>query len=63
MSKLKFDEIKNLDDKTINLKIDDLKKEYFSLKMQKSVASVDKPHRFKEIKKDVARLKTAKRMK
>ena len=55
---LKMNEIKEWDEKLLTSKVSELKKEYFELRMQKGVSGLEKPHRLKEIKRDVARLKT-----
>ncbi len=60
---LKMEEIKKFDDKMIDSKVFELKRELFEIKMQKAAAGIEKPHRIKEIKKDIARLLTVKNAK
>jgi len=57
---MKFADVKALDEKQLDSKVSELRRELFELRMQKSTAGVEKPHRFREIKKDIARLLTAK---
>ena len=57
---LKYSEVKGLDAKAIDAKVEELRTERFNLTMQKVAAGIEKPHRLKEIKKDIARLLTAK---
>lgn len=56
---LKMTEIKDWDKKVITSKVSELRAELFSFRMQKATSGLEKPHRIKEIKKDVARLLTA----
>ena len=60
---LKMNDIKDWDAKTVDAKVTDLRRELFEAKMQQTAAGYDKPHRMKEIKKDIARLLTAKNAK
>lgn len=55
---LKMEDIKKLDSKMIDAKVSECRKELFDIKMQKAAAGVEKPHRIKELKKDIARLLT-----
>lgn len=57
---LKFEDIKDWDGSTIDAKVSELRKEYFALKMKKSTIGLDTPHTLKTIKKNIARLLTAK---
>ena len=63
MEKLKFVDIKKLNDKEIDLKIANIDSEIFKLKIKKFTSNIDKPHMFKLLKSNMARLKTAKKMK
>lgn len=45
----------------INEKIDAAKKEYFNLRVQAKTGKLEKQHRIREIKRDIARLETVKR--
>jgi large subunit ribosomal protein L29 len=60
---MKMEDIKKLDVKMIDAKVGELRKELFEMRMQKASAGIDKPHRKKEIKRDIARLLTAKNAK
>lgn len=61
MSKLKFDEIKGWDAKAITAKVSELRVELFNLNMQKAATgAIEKPHTVKVIKRNIARLMTAK---
>ncbi|MCK5073311.1 MAG: 50S ribosomal protein L29 [Bacteriovoracaceae bacterium] len=55
---LKMNEIKNWDKKAIEGKIDVLKSELFNFKMQRVTSGLEKPHKVKDNKKDIARLYT-----
>lgn len=59
MEKLNYSDVKNLDEKTLKAKIGELQKEYTNLKLQQKTSGVEKPHLFKQIKRDVAKLTTA----
>ena len=56
---LKMNEISTWDEKAILGKIEALKNEVFSMRMQQSTAGLEKPHKIKDNKKDIARLCTA----
>lgn len=56
---LKMSEVNKMDTASINAKVNELRKELFELKLQKSTTNVEKPHLLKTIKKDIARLFTA----
>lgn len=61
MAGLKKEEIKNMDDKAIDAKVQGLRVELFNTRMQKAATGmVEKPHTLKIIKKDIARLLTQK---
>ena len=55
---LKMNEIKDWDKGTITKKIEGLRAELFNYRMQKAASGLEKPHRIKEAKKDIARLMT-----
>jgi large subunit ribosomal protein L29 len=55
---IKYDEVKNLSAKELGLKINQLKKETLTIKLQSSVSGNEKPHKLQLIKKDIARLLT-----
>ena len=56
---LEMSEINKLDKKGIETKIAELRKEQFDLRLQKYTTSLEKPHLIKNLRRDVARLKTA----
>ena len=58
-----MEDVKKLDVKMIDAKVGELRKELFEMRMQKASAGIEKPHRKKEIKRDIARLLTAKNAK
>ncbi len=61
MSELKFEEIKSWDSKAITAKVSELRVELFNLNMQKAATgAIEKPHTVKVIKRNIARLMTAK---
>lgn len=55
---MKMEDVKKLDNKMIDSKITELRKELFEMRMQQVSAGIEKPHRKKELKKDIARLLT-----
>lgn len=55
---LKISEISTLDSKAINLKVSELRKELFDMRLQRSTTNIEKTHLFKENKRDIARLLT-----
>lgn len=55
---LKMSEIRNLEVSEINEKVRGLRKELFDLKLEKHTATLEKPHRLTQIRKDIARLLT-----
>lgn len=57
----KYDEVKNLDVKTIDQKVTEARRQLFNMRMQKKTAGVEKAHLFRSLKKDIARLLTARR--
>lgn len=60
---LKSSEISKLSEKEITEKVNALKVELFNKKFNKFTTGVEKPHTVKELKKDIARLLTAKNAK
>lgn len=55
---MKVKEIRELTTEQINAKIDETKEEIFNLRMQQATGNLEKPSRLKELRKDVARMKT-----
>lgn len=53
-----LDEIRHLDITDIKQKIDTLEKELYNLRYQSQTSRVEKPHRFKELRREIARCKT-----
>lgn len=56
--KQKVDEIRELDISEIRERIVNLEKELYNLRYQAHTSRVEKPHRFKELRKEIARCKT-----
>lgn len=55
---MKTSEIRKMSTEDINKKIVELKEELFNLRFSASTGSLEKPHRMKELRHTVARLKT-----
>jgi len=55
---LKQSDIKGMDDKAIQAKVMELRGQLFTLRMQMVTVGLEKPHRVKVAKKNVARLET-----
>jgi len=55
---MKAQELRNLNEHELNDKLDGLHKELYELTFQKHSGKVDKPHRFRQLKRDIARIKT-----
>jgi large subunit ribosomal protein L29 len=55
---MKIEELKNLTREELLQKADSLKQELFKLNQQRYSGRVDKPHMFKLIRKDIARIET-----
>lgn len=58
MTKLKTSEIREMSTEDILKKIDELKNELFYLNIKKATASLEKPHKINQNRKDIARMKT-----
>jgi large subunit ribosomal protein L29 len=56
--KFKIEEISQLAIADIKQKISALEKELYELRYKAQTSRVEKPHRFKELRKDIARCKT-----
>lgn len=56
---IKTNEIRTMSVEEINKKIVDLKEELFNLKFQAALGNIEKPARMNEIKRTIARMKTA----
>ncbi len=55
---MKVKEIKELTTEQIEAKIGEVKEEIFNLRMKQATGNLEKPSRIKELRKDVARMKT-----
>lgn len=55
---MKAKEIRELSADELELKLRDLKKDFFNLKLQHATNQLDNPIRIADVKKDIARLKT-----
>jgi|GEM_PF-1600259 large subunit ribosomal protein L29 len=61
MAGLKQEEIKDMDSKAIDAKVQSIRVELFNIRMQKAATgAVEKPHTLKIAKKNIARLLTQK---
>ncbi len=56
---MKGKELRDLSEKELVEKLKDLKEELFNLRFQSATGQLDNPMRIKEIKRDIARVKTA----
>ena len=55
---MKANEIRKLSTEEINTKINESKEELFNLRMKQATWSLEKPSRIRELRKQVARMKT-----
>ena len=55
---MKMSEVKELSEVELETKGRDLRVELFNLRIQKTTAQLEKPHRVKQLRRDVARLET-----
>jgi len=55
---MRSSELKNLSTEELLQKEQDLRKELFKLDYQRRMGRVEKPHLFRQFKKDIARIKT-----
>ena len=55
---IKVSEINEWDEKTIQAKVEDLRRKYFELRMQRKTTGLEKPHLLKDIRSDIARCLT-----
>ena len=51
-------EIRKLTTEELNKKLEEIKKELFNLKFAASTGNLEKPHRIKELRREVAKIKT-----
>ena len=55
---MKSNELRELSDENLKAKIAEYKEELFNLRFSQATGSLEKPHRIKELRKAVARIKT-----
>ena len=55
---IKMTEIRKLTTQELNKKLEENKKELFNLKFSASTGNLEKPHRIKELRHEVAKIKT-----
>ncbi|HXL04750.1 MAG: 50S ribosomal protein L29 [Firmicutes bacterium] len=55
---MKAREIRDLSNDELNLRLDSLKEELFNLRFQVATGQLDNPMRVREVRKDIARVKT-----
>ena len=55
---MKIADIRKLATKDLNKKLEENKKELFNLKFASATGNLEKPHRIKELRHDVAKIKT-----
>lgn len=55
---MKMDEIKKLTTEELNTKLAEFKNELFNLRFASATGNIEKPHRIKELRHAVARIKT-----
>ncbi len=58
---MKAREIRELSDNEIDRRLRNLKDELFNLRFQRAMGSMENPMRIREVRKDIARLKTVQR--
>jgi large subunit ribosomal protein L29 len=55
---MKASELREKSQEELNKTLDELLKEQFNLRMQESTGQLSRPSRVKEVRKDIARIKT-----
>ena len=55
---MKMADIRKLTTEDLNKKLEEIKKELFNLKFAGATGTLEKPHRIKELRHEVARIKT-----
>ncbi len=58
---MKVQEIRDLNDKDLEKRLDDLKEELFNLRFQMTTGQLDNVMRLREVKRSIARVKTVQR--
>ena len=56
---MKIKEIREMTPDELNAKLKELKSELFNLRFQHAINQLDNPHKIADVKKDIARVKTA----
>ncbi len=51
-------DLREKSDKDLHQQLLELRKEQFNLRMQSATAQLPRPHQFKQLRKDIARIKT-----
>ena len=55
---MKMADIRKLTTEDLNKKLEEIKKELFNLKFASATGNLEKPHKIKELRHDVAKIKT-----
>ena len=55
---MKMTDIRKLTTENLNKKLEEIKTELFNLKFASATGNLEKPHRIKELRHDVAKIKT-----
>ena len=55
---MKATELRNMSEKELNDKLADLKSELFNLRFQHAINQLENPNKNKDVKRDIARVKT-----
>ncbi|MBQ4262994.1 MAG: 50S ribosomal protein L29 [Bacilli bacterium] len=55
---MKMEDIRKMSTEDLNKKLNENKKELFNLKFAAATGNLEKPHRIKELRHEVARIKT-----
>ncbi len=55
---IKANELRNMTPDEIKMKVEALKKELFTLRTEVKAGRIEKPHKLKDVRKDVARCET-----
>jgi len=55
---MKAAELRDMTPEELTVKLDDLKKEAFNLRFQLAIGDIESPVRIREVKRDIARIKT-----
>ncbi len=56
--KMRANELRDLTERELDKKLDDLKEELFNLRFQNATVQLDNPLRIREVKRTIARVKT-----